>query len=51
MELINSSGYTIIQEWLSSKSLHPFRFQEETWQHISSAECKCANQLSGKLVI
>ena len=33
MNLQTSTGYTIIKKWFASKSLTPFRFQEETWQH------------------
>lgn len=29
---ISASGFNIINEWLQSKSLQPFPFQEETWQ-------------------
>ncbi|HXS37602.1 MAG TPA: ligase-associated DNA damage response DEXH box helicase [Flavipsychrobacter sp.] len=29
---INVDGFTVIQDWLGSKGLRPFKFQEETWQ-------------------
>lgn len=34
MTLKETKGYYIIQQWLASKSLSPFAFQEETWQAV-----------------
>ena len=34
MELKNTKGFRIINQWLTSKDFIPFEFQVETWQHI-----------------
>jgi len=34
MLLKDSPGYTLISEWLKSKELSPFAFQEEAWEKI-----------------
>jgi ATP-dependent helicase Lhr and Lhr-like helicase len=47
MEVYQTKGYKIISEWLSSKGLHPFRFQEETWQHIINGESGLVNAPTG----
>src|SRR6266496_6853193 len=47
MEVYKTKGYKIISDWLSSKGLHPFRFQEETWQHIMDGESGLVNAPTG----
>jgi len=47
MELRKSAGYKIIQQWLSSKGLSPFAFQEETWQHIINKKSGLVNAPTG----
>src|SRR5436190_23067159 len=47
MEVYKTKGYKIISDWLSSKGLHPFRFQEETWQHIMDVEIGLVNAPTG----
>src|SRR6266487_1468327 len=47
MEVYKTKGYKIITDWLSSKGLHPFRFQEETWQHIINGESGLVNAPTG----
>jgi len=34
MKLFDTKGYSVIQQWLTSKGNQPFTFQEETWQQI-----------------
>ncbi|HYK44498.1 MAG TPA: ligase-associated DNA damage response DEXH box helicase [Parafilimonas sp.] len=34
MDIKDTKGYKIIHQWLASKKLQPFRFQEDAWQHI-----------------
>jgi ATP-dependent Lhr-like helicase len=34
MNLVKSSGYKIIIDWLNGSGREPFAFQKETWQHI-----------------
>jgi len=40
-------GYNIIKDWLLKKGLHPFRFQQETWQHILNTESGLVNAPTG----
>src|SRR5438477_9967239 len=47
MELQSSKGYQIINNWLSSKGLHPFQFQKQTWQHIINGESGLVNAPTG----
>src|SRR6266404_9541562 len=47
MLLQSTKGYQIINEWLSSKGLHPFHFQQETWQHIINGESGLVNAPTG----
>src|SRR5260221_4254390 len=47
MLLQSTKGYKIINEWLSSKGLHPFPFQQETWQHILQGESGLVNAPTG----
>ena len=34
MHLHTTIGYKIVNDWFLSKHIHPFPFQEETWEHI-----------------
>jgi ATP-dependent Lhr-like helicase len=47
MRLQTTTGYTIIQNWLANKGLHPFQFQEETWQHIIHGKSGLVNAPTG----
>ena len=47
MKLVDSKGYAIIQQWLSSKENRPFTFQEETWQHIIDGTSGLVNAPTG----
>lgn len=47
MRLQNSTGYKIIADWLANKNLHPFTFQEETWQHIINGKSGLVNAPTG----
>jgi ATP-dependent Lhr-like helicase len=42
-----TKGYTIIYDWLASKGLRPFRFQQQTWQHIIDGETGLVNAPTG----
>ncbi|MFN2458163.1 MAG: ligase-associated DNA damage response DEXH box helicase [Chitinophagaceae bacterium] len=43
----NNPGYRIILEWLNSKGLKPFLFQEQTWQHIIDGNSGLVNAPTG----
>jgi ATP-dependent Lhr-like helicase len=45
--LKQTQGYKIISEWLITKGLKPFAFQEETWQHILNGESGLVNAPTG----
>ena len=47
MKLHSSKGFRIINEWLSSKGLKPFAYQEETWQHITDGKSGLVNAPTG----
>ncbi len=47
MNLHSSTGFITISKWLQSKSLHPFSFQEETWQHIVNGQSGLVNAPTG----
>ncbi|MEO6548913.1 MAG: ligase-associated DNA damage response DEXH box helicase [Ferruginibacter sp.] len=47
MKLQLTPGYKIIQQWLEQKGLHPFLFQEQTWQHIIDHESGLVNAPTG----
>jgi ATP-dependent helicase Lhr and Lhr-like helicase len=47
MRLQTSTGYKIIVDWLAKKGLHPFTFQEETWQHIIDGKSGLVNAPTG----
>ncbi|HTI11946.1 MAG TPA: ligase-associated DNA damage response DEXH box helicase [Puia sp.] len=40
-------GYTTIHQWLKDKGLHPFLFQEQTWQHIINRHSGLVNAPTG----
>jgi ATP-dependent Lhr-like helicase len=47
MELQKTTGYKIVYDWLANKGLHPFQFQEETWQHIINGKSGLVNAPTG----
>jgi ATP-dependent helicase Lhr and Lhr-like helicase len=47
MLLQQTPGYTIISQWLRSKNLHAFDFQEKTWQCILNEESGLVNAPTG----
>lgn len=47
MLLQTTPGYRIVNEWLEAKGLRPFRFQEETWQHILDGQSGLVNAPTG----
>lgn len=47
MNLHATIGYSVIINWLQSKGLHPFPFQEETWQHIIHEKSGLVNAPTG----
>jgi ATP-dependent Lhr-like helicase len=47
LKLKNTKGYSVIQQWLASKNMQAFRFQEETWQHIINNKSGLVNAPTG----
>jgi ATP-dependent helicase Lhr and Lhr-like helicase len=47
LNLRDTPGYTIVNNWLASKSLHPFLFQEQAWQHIIDGSSGVVNAPTG----
>jgi len=47
LKLKTSKGYSTIQQWLASKQMQAFRFQEETWQHIINGKSGLVNAPTG----
>ncbi|HLY71539.1 MAG TPA: DEAD/DEAH box helicase, partial [Puia sp.] len=47
MQLHKTIGYKIIRQWLLSKELQPFAFQEETWQRIIDGNSGLVNAPTG----
>ncbi|NII27160.1 ligase-associated DNA damage response DEXH box helicase [Pseudoflavitalea sp. X16] len=47
MELRETIGYKIIQQWLADKGHRPFPFQEETWGHIIHGKSGLVNAPTG----
>ena len=47
LKLKNTKGYSIIHQWLASKNMQAFRFQEETWQHIINGKSGLVNAPTG----
>ena len=46
-ELNKTKGYAVIQQWLTSKGLQPFPFQQETWQQIIDGNSGLVNAPTG----
>jgi ATP-dependent Lhr-like helicase len=46
-ELVDTKGYSVIQQWLSSKGNQPFTFQLETWQQIINCNSGLVNAPTG----
>ncbi len=47
MKLLHSHGYRIIEDWLQTKKLTPFSFQQQTWQQIINKESGLVNAPTG----
>lgn len=47
MQLKETIGYNIVNDWLSSKNLKPFAYQQETWQHIINGKSGLVNAPTG----
>jgi len=47
MNLQTSTGYNIIKKWFTSKSLTPFKFQEETWEQLMLGNSGLVNAPTG----
>ncbi|HLK31148.1 MAG TPA: ligase-associated DNA damage response DEXH box helicase [Puia sp.] len=47
MQILQTIGYKIINDWFQSKNLQPFSFQEETWQHIIDGKSGLVNAPTG----
>jgi len=47
LKLNSTKGYIVIEEWLASNHMQAFRFQEETWQHISNDKSGLVNAPTG----
>ena len=47
LKLKSTKGYSVIQQWLASKNMQAFRFQEETWQHIINNKSGLVNAPTG----
>jgi ATP-dependent Lhr-like helicase len=47
LQINKTIGYQIIHQWLAEKKLHPFSFQEETWQHIIDGKSGLVNAPTG----
>ncbi|MDF2189439.1 ligase-associated DNA damage response DEXH box helicase [Paraflavitalea sp. CAU 1676] len=47
MELRETIGYKIVQQWLAAKGHRPFPFQEEAWDHIVNNRSGLVNAPTG----
>lgn len=47
MKLATTKGYQTILHWLTEKNFTPFKFQEETWQHIINKKHGVVNAPTG----
>ncbi len=47
MGLKETKGYSVILSWFESRGLHPFAFQEETWEHIIQSRSGLVNAPTG----
>ena len=47
MNLFDTKGYTVVQQWLAGKGNKPFTFQEQTWQQIIDGKSGLVNAPTG----
>jgi ATP-dependent Lhr-like helicase len=47
LNLRSTTGYRIVHQWLNSKGLQPFLFQEISWQHIINQQSGLVNAPTG----
>ena len=47
MMFLNSHGHRVIVDWLKTKKLSPFQFQQQTWQQIINQESGLVNAPTG----
>jgi len=47
LKLKTTKGFAVIHQWLASKHMRAFRFQEETWQHIINSKSGLVNAPTG----
>ena len=47
VQLHETKAYQVIDEWFQKKAIHPFPFQEETWQHLLHGESGLVNAPTG----
>jgi ATP-dependent helicase Lhr and Lhr-like helicase len=47
MQLRESKGYQVILSWFTIKGIHPFEFQQETWDHIIRSHSGLVNAPTG----
>ncbi len=47
VELKSTTGFQVINNWLSEKGFKPFAFQEESWQHIINGRSGLVNAPTG----
>ena len=47
MQVKESKGLSVIQQWLALKGLTPFAFQQQAWQHIVNGESGLVNAPTG----
>jgi ATP-dependent Lhr-like helicase len=47
LQIKNTKGFQIINDWLAAKDFIPFAFQEETWQHIIKKKSGLVNAPTG----
>lgn len=46
-QLHSTNGYKIVNDWFRSKNITPFRFQEQTWEHIIHKRSGLVNAPTG----
>lgn len=47
MQLHQTKGYQVINQWLQSRGFKAFAFQEESWQEISNGKSGLVNAPTG----
>lgn len=47
MKLTETKGYHVLHEWFRHKSIEPFAFQEQAWEHILNHESGLVNAPTG----